>query len=534
MSENPIEPSQDTSGYSYDTIPYPSYPFDATHPDHIYTLARLFNIEAKLPDEAAILELGGASGGNLIPMAVQMPNAKFVGVDLSVRQIAEGQAMIERLGLKNIQLLARDFQDIDDSFGKFDYILCHGVFSWVPPAAQNRILELCHERLTRNGIAYVSYNAYPGWFMRGMIRQMMLHHTRQLLNPVEKIKQSRALISFLVDSTEGQTTPHAQVLRQELEMLSRQSDAYLFHEHLEDNNHPMFFYQFMELAEANKLQFVGESSLASMVTSNLPPKAAEALTRLTNNLNHRSQYTDFVTNRMFRQSLLCHADVPVNRNLDEQRIAGARFAGSIRVETTDHDLSNEVEMDFKFANGRQLQLKSSVHKALLLTLAEAWPVSLTAAEIAERVNKRLSELLVVGEQEASPTEKIVAANMLQMLARGDIDIRFVPDRFAADIPEKPATSGLARLQAASAGPITTLRHRTVNLDPPIRLLIQSVDGTKTREDLAQAVADLAAAGQLTISIKGEQPVDMETVSTATVNMLLEQLRKAALLLPAKT
>ena len=136
MSENPIKPSQDTSGYSYDTIPYPSYPFDATHPDHIYTLARLFNIEAKLPDEAAILELGGASGGNLIPMAVQMPNAKFVGVDLSVRQIAEGQAMIERLGLKNIQLLARDFQDIDDSFGKFDYILCHGVFSWVPPAAQ--------------------------------------------------------------------------------------------------------------------------------------------------------------------------------------------------------------------------------------------------------------------------------------------------------------------------------------------------------------------------------------------------------------
>ncbi len=533
MSEIRIEPSQDTSGYSYDTIPYPSYPFDATHPDHIYTLAKLFKIEAKLPDEAAILELGGASGGNLIPMAAQLPNARFVGVDLSARQIAEGQATIERLGLKNIQLLAQDFHDIDDSFGKFDYILCHGVFSWVTPAAQNRILELCYERLAPNGIAYISYNAYPGWFMRGMIRKMMLYHTKHLLNPTEKIRQARALISFLVDSTQGQTTPYARVLKEELEMLSRKSDAYLFHEHLEENNHPMFFYQFMELAAANKLQFMGESNLATMVTSNLPAKAAEALTKLTSNLHHRSQYTDFVTNRMFRQSLLCHANVPVNRHLDEQRIAGARFAGAIQVTTTDHDLSNEVEMNFKFANGRQLQVKSSVHKALLLTLAEAWPVSLTATEIAEQANKRLSELFTVGEHEDSLTEQIVATNILQMLARGDVDIRFVPDRFAVDVPEKPGTSELARLQAASDGPITTLRHRTVNFDPPIRLLIQSVDGTKTRADLIQAVANLAATGQLTISVKGEKPVDMETVSSATVNMLLEQLRKAALLLPPK-
>ncbi len=280
------------STYSYDEIPYPSHPFESTHPDHIYSLAKLFALEPTIPDDASILELGCASGGNIIPLAVQMPKARVVGVDLSSRQIADGQAKIDRLGLKNITLHVQDLQKVDASFGDFDYILCHGVFSWVPPEAQNRILEICKERLTPNGVAYISYNAYPGWFMRGMIRQMMLHHISNIPDPPTKIKQARALLSFIVDSTEGQDTPYAKILKSELDLLGKHPDSYLFHEHLEENNRPLFFYQFMELAKSFDLQFLSESSLASMITSNLPPKAAEALTKLTNDVLHRSQYTD--------------------------------------------------------------------------------------------------------------------------------------------------------------------------------------------------------------------------------------------------
>ncbi len=529
MSDIRIESPPNASEYSYDAIPYPSHPYEVTHPDHIYTMARLFKMEAKLPDEASILELGCASGGNLIPMAAQMPGAKLVGVDLSTKQIGEGQVTIDRLGLKNIQLLALDFNDLDDSFGQFDYVLCHGVFSWVPPAAQNRILEICRERLAPDGIAYISYNAYPGWFMRGMIRQMMLHHIKHVATPVEKVKQARALLSFIVESTEGQTSPYAQVLKQELEMLSKHSDAYLFHDHLEDNNHPMFFYQFMELATANELQFMGESSLASMITSNLPAKAAEALTKLTTDLHHRSQYTDFVTNRMFRQSLLCRKDRAVNRHLDEDRITGARFVGAIQVEGTTQDLAEGIEVVFKCANGRKLQVKNSALKALLLTLAEAWPKSLTSQEIARGIDQRLSQLMVVGERQQLPIDKIVSTNVLQLLVRGDIEIRFGSDRFSSEISHKPMTSPLARLQAAAGPTLTTLRHGMINVDPLTRLLIQSVDGTKTKEELVQQVADLAQAGKLNISVKGEQPVDFDAVHRATIDKILEQLRKSALL-----
>ena len=178
MSE--IPESQKTTSNSYDAIPYPSLPIDAMHPDHLYSIAKLFRLDAPLPDNASILELGCASGGHIIPIAVQMPDAKIVGVDLSRKQIAAGQRTVDALGLKNLKLIAMDFQRLDASLGQFDYILCHGVFSWVPPEAQQCILQICQARLSTNGVAYISYNAYPGWFARGMIRQMMLPYVSQL------------------------------------------------------------------------------------------------------------------------------------------------------------------------------------------------------------------------------------------------------------------------------------------------------------------------------------------------------------------
>ena len=103
-----IEPLLKQTASSYDEIPYPSHPFEATHPDHLYTMARLFCLKPTLPDNASILELGCASGGNIIPLAVQMPNARIVGVDFSSKQIAEGQTTVDNLGLKNIRLIAAE------------------------------------------------------------------------------------------------------------------------------------------------------------------------------------------------------------------------------------------------------------------------------------------------------------------------------------------------------------------------------------------------------------------------------------------
>lgn len=523
--------SAETETNSYDDIPYPSHPFEVTHADHLYALARLFGLTPAKPDESSILELGCASGGNIIPQAVQMPNARCVGIDLSSKQIAEGQATVDALGLENMRLVAEDLKNVDDSYGKFDYIVCHGVFSWVPDEIQHRILEICQERLNENGVAYISYNANPGWFMRGMIRQMMLHHVKNLSDPKQKIQQARALLSFIVASTEGQDTPYAKVLKQELDLLGKHADAYLYHEHLEENNRPLFFYEFIEMAKEHELQFLGESNLASMITSNLPKKAAEALTKLTTDIHHRSQYTDFVTNRMFRQSILCHNEATVDRHINQERLVDARFAGSFTLDDPKqlNELSPEVEVGFKCANGRGLKTKNAALKALLFTLAEAWPASLSVPEVCERVEKRLNELLVVGQPEQVSVTHLVNVNIMQMLVRGDVEYRFFEDRYTTTISDKPTVSALNRHQAKSGNLLTTQRHTMLNADPLTRLLLTELDGTKTRDDLVAHMGKLAEDGKINVNVKGDAPQDMSKIHGAAVDKVLEQLRRSAVL-----
>lgn len=529
---NSIETKSQEAAYSYDAVEYPSHAYEASHPDQLYTLARLFHLLPTLPENASVLELGCASGGNLIPVAMQLPNARIVGVDLSSKQIAQGQASINALGLTNMKLHAEDFCNIDESYGQFDYIMCHGVFSWVPHEAQLKIFEICRDRLTPNGVAYISYNSYPGWFMRGMIREMMLHHIKNVTDPIKKVQQARALLAFIVASTEGQETPYAQFLKQEMEMLSKHSDAYLFHDHLEENNHPMFFYQFMDMASAHDLQFIGESSLASMITSNLPPKAAEALTNLTTDVHQRSQYTDFVTNRMFRQSLICRKGNKINRHIDESSLSGAFVSGRFQQDdpTKGQDIGPKVEIAFKCPNGRGIKTDHPSLKALMFTLNEAWPNALSLPEICTRIEKRLSESIVVGEKEQISIASVSTSHLLQMLVRGDIEMRYVPDRFVENASDLPNVSAFARLQATSNPLVTNQRHGAVQLDPLSRLLIPFFDGTRTRAQLIECLAELARDGKLKINVQGNAPADMSVIHGAAIDKVLLHLRKSAMLI----
>src|SRR5262249_27477506 len=194
---------------SYDEVPYDSYPFAQTHPDRLATVATLLGLRPAPVDRCRVLELGCASGGNLLPMAVTLPDSTFVGLDLSARQLADGQKVVDQLGLKNVTLLHRSILDVTPDFGRFDYLLCHGVSSWVPRDVQDKILAVCRDHLAPHGAAYVSYNTYPGWHMRGMIRDMMCYHAQQFADPHVRVRQARNLLDFLAKSVAGEQTPYS-------------------------------------------------------------------------------------------------------------------------------------------------------------------------------------------------------------------------------------------------------------------------------------------------------------------------------------
>jgi SAM-dependent methyltransferase len=176
---------------TYDAVPYPGYTYTQTHPDRLATIATLFGMTPAPVASCRVLELGCGDGGNLIPMAFSLPGSEFVGVDLAPSTIKVGADKAARLGLTNISLRPLDILDFDLSFGEFDYIIAHGVYSWVPHEVREKVLAICRTHLAPQGVAYISYNAFPGGHIRQMMREMMQYHTRDILDPQERI-QGRA------------------------------------------------------------------------------------------------------------------------------------------------------------------------------------------------------------------------------------------------------------------------------------------------------------------------------------------------------
>src|SRR5262249_50525120 len=162
-----------------------------------------FGMKPAPPAQCRILELGCADGGNLIPMAEAFPDSEFVGIDLGGRQIADGQALVEALALRNISLRHLDILNVDASFGKFDYIITYGIFSWVPREVQDKILAVSREHLAPNGVAYISYNTYPGWRMRQILRDTAVYHTRNIDGLRERAQEVRRLLDTMVEATQS-------------------------------------------------------------------------------------------------------------------------------------------------------------------------------------------------------------------------------------------------------------------------------------------------------------------------------------------
>ncbi len=367
---------------AYDAIPYSSHAFPQSHPDRLAAVAKLFGLDAPLVDNSRVLELGCAMGGNLIAMAQKYSGARFMGIDASSRQIADGWKVVDALGLKNIELKQLDILDVNDSLGEFDYIISHGVYSWVPPAVQNKMLDLCRRHLAANGVAYISYNTYPGWHVRGIIRDMMLYRGQQFSDPATRLAQAKALVEFVAKSSPGTDDPYRKLLQSELDVLVRSDDYYLHHDHLEENNHPVYFHEFARRLGVNGLQYLGEADFSTMVSTNFAPDIAKTLHDLgAHDILQMEQYMDFVRCRYFRQTLICRSAAHLNRQLHPGLVKNLLLASQAVPEAPAESAEvSEVET-FRTPGGRGINCRSPITKQALRTLREKWPASVPFQEL---------------------------------------------------------------------------------------------------------------------------------------------------------
>lgn len=470
-----------TTESKYDDVPYGASAHPSTHPDRLATIATLFGAAPPPVAEARVLELGCARGGNLIPMAIAAPGAQFVGIDLSGRQIEDAKAVASRLGLGNIDLRHASILDVDASYGEFDYIICHGVYAWVPRAVQDKILSIYAEHLTPDGVGHVSYNTYPGWHFRGMVREMLVYHSAGFTDAPTQIAAAKAMLGFLAHSA-GQDSSYGRILNAELDLLAKLPDYYLFHEHLEPNNQPLYFHEFAERVEAAGLQYLGDADPPTMGHFNFPDEVQQILARLSNNVVQAEQYMDFLRNRTFRQSLLVKPNVPLSRSLTPASLSGLRVASSVEVDST----SEGPEYEFRGRANESLTTRDPVLVTALRTLRNGWPGSIAFDELVRAV----SEVLGLGADEVGGS---LGKSLLRLYVSSRlVELHAAAPAFTLIVGDRPVASPLARLQARESADVTNLRHEPVRLGDAERYLLAHLDGTRSREDIVALVKDRSA------------------------------------------
>ena len=504
--------------FSYDQVPYQSAPFAQSHPDRLAVIATLFGMSPQPIDQCRVLELGCAAGGNLIPMAEMFPNSLFLGVDLSQRQLCEGQALITRLNLENIELMHCNILDVSPELGKFHYIIVHGVYSWVPSEVQQKILRICHDQLEPNGVAYISYNTYPGWRMRGMIRDMLTYHTRQFEEPQERVNQSRALLEFLAESVNNDKA-YGAFLAEELESFTKLKDYYLFHEHLEDINQPTYFHEFVELAESYDLQFLGEAEFQAMAYWNFSSETNQALQALSEDLIQIEQYMDFLRNRTFRQSLLCHRDHVLERTLSAKSMENLYVSSPLKPEQTDDEIDIASQDGMCFSQGDiQVTATSPLIKAAHKALYRAWPASIDFKALLRQATQDAMGLIPAGDSnELDDHFHHLGEHLIRCYASGAIELHSCSQQFVTIVSEQPAVSSLVRAQAEISTVVTNRRHEYVGLDKISRHVVLCLDGKQNREDILQKLLQLIEQGEISL----EEVDSVEEIFEHALNQLCD-------------
>ncbi len=472
------------SATPYDVVSYACHPLAQTHPARLGALGALLGISPPPVESCRVLELGCGDGSNLIPMASAYPHAAFIGLDLAESSVRRGNEMIGELGMGNITLRAADLLDFPASAGQFDFIIAHGVYSWVPAPVRDKIMSICRDHLSANGIAYISYNALPGCHIRRMLREMMRFHVRRIDSPIKKIEQALSLLNFLDSGSLKDNEAYAALLKKELKQATEKDKSVFYHDDLADLNEPYYFHEFIAHASAHGLQYLGEADVVEMSGALFPQAVRDAIAP-NQDVVEREQYLDFLKCRRFRQTLLVRDTLGVARELMPDRLRGLSLSSRLKPDSSAPNLAPGAKESFRVPDRGMITIDLPLAKAVLAQLGEVYPARIRYSNLLTAARNRSG--LLAGEENDAATLKILCDSF----AVGLVEAYSGPPIFVRHASDKPMASPLARLQLQKGAEfVTSYTHSVIQVPAGIsRALIMHLDGNRDRKAL---VDDLAA------------------------------------------
>ena len=467
---------------SYERIPYHSRPWTASRPAHLETIARLWGLQAPAAAGCRVLELGCGDAGNLLPLALAHPESECLGIDLAEVHIEAGRSLAKQLRLRNLRLEARSFVDLEDDLGDFDYVIAHGLMSWVSPVLQRQLFATCKRLLAPRGVAFITYNTYPGWYVRAGIREMLLQQTRDLDDTGERIHQARALLGFL-----RRAAPESEAAyREQLEIVEDvasdpEREFYFAHEYLEDANYPFYFRDFAERAASQGLQYLADAEHIDIEIDGISPELQDRVEALAKDRIEALQLLDFARNRKFRQSLLCHAEIALASQPDFGEVPAMYVASALEPSDPSAEIGVVSPLEFKNPRGRTLEVEDPLIKGALIRFSEesSQPIAFDALLAWSYARSGVTPSADAATRDG---DRAMLAEMLGRLFLVDmVELSASPPCWTLEVSERPEASPLVRLDAAQGRHTTSLRHRRLALDNPhVREVLALLDGTRDR------------------------------------------------------
>lgn len=444
----------------YDAVPYRHGAVADSHPARIGAIARLMGIAAAEPDRCRVLELGCGEGMNLLPLAERLPHSEFTGVDFSPKQIAVAESARAACGIANARFECADLRTWKPDGPSFDYVIAHGVYSWVPAEVRERLLSLCAAVLAPSGVAYVSYNTMPGWGLPAGVRQFLLGEIAAESSPRAQMERADRVLAAMALALEGQPGSYAANLRDTLADMRRKEPGLLFHDELAAVNEPCTFLEFTAHAGRHGLHWLGEAHYAAMQAGHMPAAMKAALAPLAPDPVRTQQFMDVLFQRWLRNSLLCRAPV-ADRAPRVGAMAGCAFGLRMSVDPGAVNLTPGRAMRFTGAHGLQIEVSASLEKALLCTLAAAFPARLPFPVLCARANQALAA-------EGLPDAKdfsLLHDFLHRLFALDVLDVMLPGDGAWLRTGAAPTLSPLMRHQVANDLPLTNRWHEPVVLTP---------------------------------------------------------------------
>ena len=484
----------------YDEVLYGDEPFASTHPETLSSIGRLFGLDPAPPEKCRFLEIGSARGNNLIGMAFAAPNSDFVGIELSGRQVQIGNELISELGLSNINLIEKDILNVSDDLGKFDFIVAHGVLSWVSSKVRDKIFSICSSHLTENGICYLSYNTYPGWKARDIFRDVMLFESNGEISHENQVASSRRgldLINQIVSDGEGS---FASRLREELPAFLQRPDWYYLHDFIAEHNQPYYVHEIFKWSNKVGLKYFADTELSSCTLQGISSNAANVIKSLRHDPVRFEQYSDIARGRSFRRSLLCKIEKHTSQTISANSIKSLFVALEVEIE------NDQGQSQFKHPNGGIIKTLPGPLSTALSLISSRWPQALAVKDIVDLLERQnFSNSEIDG----------VLLGILSGIFANIIDLRTSEGVCTNQISVRPRASNLARAQAKRGGQVTSLLHKIIDLNDFERQLLCLLDGNLNQEDILRILFQDCIPG----------PIDLQKFSSA-----MEKLLRSALIL----